>query len=642
PGRRPDGPDDGARQHRPGLPLVRAGHPPGHQPRHRELRPAAPAVARGRRQLGGQVPYPVAGLHLHAPPAGRRTAVRLARLHPLAGDRRAGRVLRRRLLPQQHLLARRPHQAHGRAVPHPVRALRARHPRAGDRRPRRPGVHAEELAGRGARVPPLLRRRPRLRPRPVAGGVHRADPAHRGLAPAGHREDAVLPRLRGRLPAPALPDGPRRAAPEDRAGAARPAGRGGRARAPQGVRQEPFGRRARGPDPRVAARPQGGDPRMRLVVVSAGLSVPSSTRLLGDRLAAAAKAAAGDGSAEDVRVIELRDLAVEIAHTFTNGFAGRSLSEAYEAVTRADALIVVTPVFSASYSGLFKSFFDGLSVTDPDALAGKPVLIAATGGTARHSLVLDHALRPLFSYLKAVVVPTGVYAASEDWGAEGLDRRIERAAGQLVALTAPAGRAAASGSPDGPAVVPGGRATPERDSFEEVVPFEERLAALRPTGCDPPQTPAPVPSSRGRTAVTVGTLDPVPHTVLLAEDDRAIRHALERALTLEGYRVTAVADGLEALAQAHRSRPDVLVLDVMMPGIDGLQVCRALRAEGDRTPVLMLTALVETADRIAGLDAGADDYVVKPFDVDEVFARLRALLRRAAPAPASDAVSGGP
>jgi len=116
--------------------------------------------------------------------------------------------------------------------------------------------------------------------------------------------------------------------------------------------------------------------------------------------------------------------------------------------------------------------------------------------------------------------------------------------------------------------------------------------------------------------------------VLLAEDDRAIRHALERALTLEGYRVTAVADGVEALAQAHRTPPDVLVLDVMMPGIDGLQVCRVLRAEGDRTPILMLTALVETQDRIAGLDAGADDYVLKPFDVEEVFARLRALLRR--------------
>ncbi|QFQ99623.1 response regulator transcription factor [Streptomyces phaeolivaceus] len=120
----------------------------------------------------------------------------------------------------------------------------------------------------------------------------------------------------------------------------------------------------------------------------------------------------------------------------------------------------------------------------------------------------------------------------------------------------------------------------------------------------------------------------MPQNVLLAEDDRAIRHALERALTLEGYEVTAVADGVEALAQAHRHRPDVLVLDVMMPGIDGLQVCRVLRAEGDRTPILMLTALVETADRIAGLDAGADDYVVKPFDVEEVFARLRALLRR--------------
>ncbi|MER5604225.1 response regulator transcription factor [Streptomyces sp. NPDC002265] len=123
----------------------------------------------------------------------------------------------------------------------------------------------------------------------------------------------------------------------------------------------------------------------------------------------------------------------------------------------------------------------------------------------------------------------------------------------------------------------------------------------------------------------------MPQTVLLAEDDRAIRHALERALALEGYQVTAVADGVEALAHAHRTPPDVLVLDVMMPGIDGLQVCRVLRAEGDRTPILMLTALVETADRIAGLDAGADDYVVKPFDVEEVFARLRALLRRTSP-----------
>ncbi|MET8946640.1 response regulator transcription factor [Streptomyces sp. NPDC004542] len=133
----------------------------------------------------------------------------------------------------------------------------------------------------------------------------------------------------------------------------------------------------------------------------------------------------------------------------------------------------------------------------------------------------------------------------------------------------------------------------------------------------------------------------MPQTVLLAEDDRAIRHALERALSLEGYEVTAVADGVEALAQAHRTPPDVLVLDVMMPGIDGLQVCRVLRAEGDRTPILMLTALVETADRIAGLDAGADDYVVKPFDVEEVFARLRALLRRTSPVTAGTAGGSG-
>ncbi|MGW3206608.1 response regulator transcription factor [Streptomyces sp. NPDC001135] len=133
----------------------------------------------------------------------------------------------------------------------------------------------------------------------------------------------------------------------------------------------------------------------------------------------------------------------------------------------------------------------------------------------------------------------------------------------------------------------------------------------------------------------------MPQTVLLAEDDRAIRHALERALTLEGYAVTAVADGVEALAQAHKTPPDVLVLDVMMPGIDGLQVCRVLRAEGNRTPILMLTALVETADRIAGLDAGADDYVVKPFDVEEVFARLRALLRRTSPVPAGSGNGGG-
>ncbi|PKT73840.1 oxidoreductase [Streptomyces populi] len=216
---------------------------------------------------------------------------------------------------------------------------------------------------------------------------------------------------------------------------------------------------------------------MKLVVVSAGLSVPSSTRLLGDRLAAAT---AGRVSGEvDLRVVELRDLAVEIAHNFTNGFPGRALSAAIDDVTSADGLIVVTPVFSASYSGLFKSFFD---VLDKDALAGRPVLIAATGGTGRHSLVLEHALRPLFAYLRAVVVPTGVYAASEDWGAEGLAERIERAAGELAALM-PAGTPApapmpSSASAGSEAVVPAQPAPGRADGFH-VVPFEEQLAALR-------------------------------------------------------------------------------------------------------------------------------------------------------------------
>jgi len=195
---------------------------------------------------------------------------------------------------------------------------------------------------------------------------------------------------------------------------------------------------------------------MKLVVVSAGLSVPSSTRLLADRLAAAVDRQ----TPVDIQVVELRDLAVEIAHNLTNGFPGKKLAAALDAVTEADGLIAVTPVFSASYSGLFKSFFD---VLEKDALAGKPVLIAATGGSARHSLVLDHALRPLFAYLRAVIVPTAVYAASEDWGAEGLPERIERAAGELAALMA-------------------GLSTARPASKPKVIPFADQLAALSVSG----------------------------------------------------------------------------------------------------------------------------------------------------------------
>jgi two-component system response regulator MprA len=116
--------------------------------------------------------------------------------------------------------------------------------------------------------------------------------------------------------------------------------------------------------------------------------------------------------------------------------------------------------------------------------------------------------------------------------------------------------------------------------------------------------------------------------VLVADDDRAIRESLERALELEGYEVTAAADGVQALTAARRLQHDVIVLDVMMPTVDGLGVCRVLRADGARTPILMLTARVELTDRVAGLDAGADDYLAKPFELDELLARIRALLRR--------------
>jgi two-component system response regulator MprA len=119
--------------------------------------------------------------------------------------------------------------------------------------------------------------------------------------------------------------------------------------------------------------------------------------------------------------------------------------------------------------------------------------------------------------------------------------------------------------------------------------------------------------------------------LLVADDDRAIRESLERLLALEGYRVDTVANGAEALESARATPVDLMVLDLMMPAVDGLTVCRVLRAERNRTPILMLTARTETSDRVAGLDAGADDYLPKPFDPEELLARVRALLRRARP-----------
>lgn len=174
-----------------------------------------------------------------------------------------------------------------------------------------------------------------------------------------------------------------------------------------------------------------------LVVVSAGLSQPSSTRLLADRLVAATDRHLRDAGVEPtVEVIELRDHAQDLTNHLLTGFPSPTLQAAIDGILAGDGLIAVTPIFSASYSGLFKMFFD---VVERDAFAGKPVLLAATGGSGRHSLALEHALRPLFAYLNAATVPTAVYAATEDWGkgivaADGsLVDRIDRAARELAA-----------------------------------------------------------------------------------------------------------------------------------------------------------------------------------------------------------------
>lgn len=173
-----------------------------------------------------------------------------------------------------------------------------------------------------------------------------------------------------------------------------------------------------------------------LAVVSAGLSQPSSTRLLADRLADAAVRELEDaGHTVRVETIELRDLAHAVVDAMLTRFPTGDLARALETVTGADGLIAVSPVFTTSYSGLFKSFWD---VVDPDSMTGMPVLLGATGGTARHSLALEYTMRPLFTYLRADVVPTSVFAATDDWAASaddpgaGLPRRIARAGRDLA------------------------------------------------------------------------------------------------------------------------------------------------------------------------------------------------------------------
>ena len=199
-----------------------------------------------------------------------------------------------------------------------------------------------------------------------------------------------------------------------------------------------------------------------LAVVSAGLSQPSSTSLLGGRLeAAASDALAQRGIDADITTIELREHAHDLTNNLLTFFASETLQAAKDTVARADGVIAVTPIFSASYNGLFKTFFDLL---EDGALRATPVLLGATAGTARHSLALEHALRPLFSYLGALTIPTAVFAAAEDWGNDstvdaGLAARVQRAGAELADLVATR------------------EPTTTTDAFETPTPFAELLHA---------------------------------------------------------------------------------------------------------------------------------------------------------------------
>jgi FMN reductase len=170
----------------------------------------------------------------------------------------------------------------------------------------------------------------------------------------------------------------------------------------------------------------------RLVVVSGGTGNPSSTRRLTDRIAQKSLNMLGEADTPATAgVIELGPLAADTARAAVAGFPGEELQAAIDRLAAADAIIAATPVYKAGVSGLFKTFLD---VLDDDLIVAKPVLLAATGGTPRHALVIDDQLRPLFAYMRALTLPTSVYAAAEDWGTTKLGKRIERAATELAVL----------------------------------------------------------------------------------------------------------------------------------------------------------------------------------------------------------------
>ena len=210
-----------------------------------------------------------------------------------------------------------------------------------------------------------------------------------------------------------------------------------------------------------------------IAVVAAGLSDPSSTSMLAKQLSqATADALAGRGYRAVVHHFELREVATEIADSLVTFSRSEQLSEMIAEVEQADAVITVSPVFKASYSGLFKSFWD---LVDNEALRGIPVQLGATGGSPRHSLVIDNSMRPLFSYLRMRVMPVGVYAATEDWGATDqardnqtaesnasyLSQRISQAGGDLAEVTA--------------RLDPRPRRAPSQPKELEVTPFDQLL-----------------------------------------------------------------------------------------------------------------------------------------------------------------------
>ncbi len=200
----------------------------------------------------------------------------------------------------------------------------------------------------------------------------------------------------------------------------------------------------------------------RITVLTAGLGAPSSSRLLADQLATATqRSLSAAGISATVDVVEAREYAVEIANNFVTGFAAPRLAEVIARVEAADGIIAVSPVFSASYSGLFKSFID---ILPPGLLEGKAVLLGATAGTDRHQMVLDFAMRPLFNYLRTRIAATAVFAGPQDWGNDGdggspLSRRVSRAAAEFAHLLQ-------------------GAEPVRKPSPPESLPFEQMLAGI--------------------------------------------------------------------------------------------------------------------------------------------------------------------